>query len=703
VTFESNSLTTILVVDDDEQILDLLKSFLEQKGMRVLLAQNAHDALARTDLDDVHVALLDVRLQGTINGHALQQELNRRYPDMAKILMSGQADLDDAIAAFAEQAFSFAKKPFSLREIGILIERAAYSVKLEKQNQIYAERLRESNIALTEKISARTAETQRYQQILAHLFQVSSRLGRIERPDNLLDFICQSVVEAGAFRRAAVVLADEKYLIKHIGVWQEGGVPDALRDALRSLRDTPLRPFEFDRTQEQIGSAIYSRTPQREPQAEESGLIWQPGDQLFMPVRREDGPILGYLSLEAPADNSRPTKDIVQLLDVLLSHGALHLETQELRDELKKRAYELELRVHERTKELRQSEERFSRLVNATNDIVYITDENDKLTFLNEAFTRTLGYVRENYFGRTLRRLLEDITTANPINHRAIQELASYTGEHTLHHVEILTRQGDKRTLEINRTIIKQGGAVRGSQGIVRDITEHRILLQQLVSSERLAATGRLAAGVAHEINNPLQGMSSQLSTIQKKVIGHEDPTANIELLQEGIDRIRHIVRGMLDLHRGPVMQQVTVNLNEIAEKVLVMVSQQMHDHNIHIERALEPKLPTILGSPQELQQVVLNLVLNASEAMPNGGKLFVSTRHEDDVVELQVKDTGVGIAEEHLSQIFEPFFTFKPTGSGTGLGLYLSKNIMDLHRGRISVESEKDKGASFILSFPKF
>ena len=111
---------TVLVVDDEENIRDVLRSFLEELGMTVLLADSAEDALARNDLDRVDVALLDIRLPGRIDGHALQQELNRRFPDMAKILMSGQADLDDAIAAFSDQAFSFAKKPFSsLKEIAV--------------------------------------------------------------------------------------------------------------------------------------------------------------------------------------------------------------------------------------------------------------------------------------------------------------------------------------------------------------------------------------------------------------------------------------------------------------------------------------------------------------------------------------------------------------------------------------------------------
>jgi PAS domain S-box-containing protein len=692
---------TVLVVDDEEHIRELLKSFLEQRGMTVLLCGSAEEALARDDVGQADVAMLDIRLPGRTDGHALQKELNRRYPDMAKILMSGQADLDDAIAAFSDQAFSFTKKPFSsLKEIGVLIERAAQVKRLEKQNREYAQQLREANRALAERVTETTAEATRYQNILSHLYLVSSQLGRIDQTDRLLDFVCQAVVEAGAFHRAVVLLADERYLVCNVGVWEEGGIAEALRDQLRGYRGLPLRPFEFRRKEQQIGTAVFARAARTGEDVGESA--WGVGDQLFVPLLRQDGAVFGFLSLEAPVDGNPPSAEVIRLLEVLLTNSALYLEAHELRDELKKRADELELRVHERTRELRQSEERFSRLVNTTTDIVYITDEADKLTFLNEAFTRTLGYLRENYIGRTFRRMIEDIATDNPMNRRALQELVGQSAEHGIHHVEVVTRQGDKRTLEINRTLIVQAGDVRGSQGIIRDITEHRVLLKQLVASERLAATGRLAAGIAHEINNPLQAMSSQLSTVQAKVLEQKSPAENIELMRDGIERIRQIVRSMLDLHRGGGATQGAADLREVIEKVTALVAQQVRERAVQLKVDVQRDLPVVHGSPQELQQVLLNLVLNALEAMPKGGDLSITARATADTIEVQVRDTGVGIAPEHLAQIFEPFFTYRPSGGGTGLGLYLSKNIVEAHRGRISVQSEKGHGATFTLSFPR-
>jgi PAS domain S-box-containing protein len=694
---------TVLIVDDDEQILELMYSFLEQRGVEVMTASDADQALALPNLESVNVALLDIQLPGT-SGHALQQELNRRFPDMAKIVMSGQADLDDAIAAFSDQAFTFVKKPFSsLKEIAVLIQRAAESKRLEIENREYAKRLHSTNIELEEKVSEQTAAAQHYQRILTHLFNVSSAIGRVEPANNLLDFVCRAVVEAGAFRRAVILLGDERFLVRHVGAWQDGGVGAELLEQLRALEGSPLRPFEFGRIEEQIGGAIYARalhatTAQETPPENR----WIPGDQLFVPILRQDNSIFGYLSVEAPPDGAKPVGEVVQLLEVLLSHGALHLEAQNLRFELKRRADELEAKVQERGAQLRLAEDRFTRLVNATTDIVYITDEHDKITFLNEAFSRQLGYVRENYIGRTFHRLLEEITTDSPANQRAIQQLADYSNGPINVSVEILTRQGDKRSFEIKRVISRQGETVKGSQGTIRDNTEQRGLVQQLVVSERLASTGRLAAGIAHEINNPLQAMVSQLKAAQNKLAAKEDPRENLEVIGEGIDRLRYIVGSMLDLHRNPGQSSAPIQLNEIAEKTAVLVRQQTREHSVRVLLDLAPKLPAVSGSTQELQQVILNLMLNAAEAMPNGGDLTVKTRALTGSVEISFSDTGVGIPLDNMPQIFEPFFTQRPAGTGTGLGLYLCKNIVEAHQGKISVESAEGKGTTFTITLPR-
>jgi two-component system NtrC family sensor kinase len=270
-----------------------------------------------------------------------------------------------------------------------------------------------------------------------------------------------------------------------------------------------------------------------------------------------------------------------------------------------------------------------------------------------------------------------------------------------MHRLELLTRQGDKRIFEINRALIRQGSDFVGTQGIARDVTEHRALLKRVMTSERLAATGRLAAGIAHEINNPLQAIFSHINAVKDNAGDNKVVLDNALQIGEGIDRIRTIVRGMLDLHRTQSAATVDVDLNSLVEKVLALTAKQLRTAAVEVKTSLAASLPSIKGAPSELQQVLLNLVLNASDAMPDGGSLFIETSADATHAEVVVRDSGVGIAPDIQRKIFEPFFSSRQGGGGVGLGLYLSKNIIEIHQGSIQVESQERKGTTFRIRLP--
>jgi signal transduction histidine kinase len=267
--------------------------------------------------------------------------------------------------------------------------------------------------------------------------------------------------------------------------------------------------------------------------------------------------------------------------------------------------------------------------------------------------------------------------------------------------VELVTHSGDKVVLEINRTPIRLSGNFRGSQGIARDVTEKRALLQRLVAAERLVATGRLAAGVAHEINNPLQAISSHLSIVASKVGQEKTVRPNLDMIRESIDRIRDIVRRMLDVHRPSPQQRAPTDLNRILEDVLSLTENQLIAGGVKVKKELSAEIPSVDGESHEFHQVFLNLVLNAQEAMPRGGTLTVRTLASGAEVICEISDTGVGIPQEHLETIFEPFFTYRTSGDGTGLGLYLVRNIIQKYEGSIEVESQMGEGTTFRIKFP--
>lgn len=225
---------------------------------------------------------------------------------------------------------------------------------------------------------------------------------------------------------------------------------------------------------------------------------------------------------------------------------------------------------------------------------------------------------------------------------------------------------------------------------------------QQIGQSEKLASIGRLAAGIAHEINNPLTGVLTFAHLLRQNENFSEQDHQDLDVIIQETTRVREIVRGLLDFARESPSSRVSLNLNETIEQTLKLVRSQKEFREVTIHQQLDGNLPLVNADKNQLQQVLLNLCLNACEAMTDGGELTISTSpREDGNVVIQVRDTGHGIAKENLEKIFDPFFTTKPVGKGTGLGLSVSYGIVQSHGGDIEVESEIGQGTTFTLSLP--
>lgn len=219
-----------------------------------------------------------------------------------------------------------------------------------------------------------------------------------------------------------------------------------------------------------------------------------------------------------------------------------------------------------------------------------------------------------------------------------------------------------------------------------------------LIRSERLAAMGRLAGSIAHEINNPLQAIDSFISSVIKKADKQNQDT--LKLAQEGINRIASIVKQLLAFHHPETEKKKLADINPIIEKTLSLTRNQLSLNKIRIKKELSPGLPKVRVSSQQIHQVLLNLILNAQDAMPHGGELKVRTERDKENISIEVSDTGVGIPEKHLGRIFEPFFTADKE-KGTGLGLSISYGIIKAHGGDIQVKSKERQGTAFTIRLP--
>ena len=223
---------------------------------------------------------------------------------------------------------------------------------------------------------------------------------------------------------------------------------------------------------------------------------------------------------------------------------------------------------------------------------------------------------------------------------------------------------------------------------------------EKLVQSEKLASIGILAAGVAHEINNPLGGLFNCLQILKQKGGDPEFRAKYLSLINEGLDRIESTVSKLLWMARKNEHRPAPVNIRDVVNDVYSFIEYKVRKSRIQFINEADSGL-MIFIDPHDFQQVALNLFINAIQAMEDGGSLKVRGYREDSKIKVEVSDTGSGIAQENLGRIFDPFFTTKPPGEGTGLGLWLTYEIIRNYNGEISVESEAGKGSTFVMSFP--
>lgn len=239
------------------------------------------------------------------------------------------------------------------------------------------------------------------------------------------------------------------------------------------------------------------------------------------------------------------------------------------------------------------------------------------------------------------------------------------------------------------------------SRQMAADIDQLQKLNDQLIRTEKLAAMGTLAAGVAHEVNNPLASISSLIQMMQSGSDLDENARDRLKLISTQIQRISQVTRDMMDFARVRPAAKSVIDINNVIEKSLRLASFDNSFRKLDLQMALEKEIGEVYADGDQLQQVFLNLFLNARDAMPDGGRLAISTSRRGKDIVTEICDSGSGVGETELKQIFDPFFTTKPAGQGTGLGLAVCYGIVTTHGGRIEVESGEDGGTTFTISLP--
>ncbi|OLC85580.1 MAG: hypothetical protein AUI86_11985 [Gemmatimonadetes bacterium 13_1_40CM_3_66_12] len=346
---------------------------------------------------------------------------------------------------------------------------------------------------------------------------------------------------------------------------------------------------------------------------------------------------------------------------------------------------------------LARSEARYRHLVESASDAIVTLDANGRFTTVNHAAENISGYKREELVGQWFAPMLPDDDLPKALAH--FQQALS--GETGLFESQFYRKDGEIRTISITYSTPQKDEEVLC---LIRDVTDQKMLQEQLIQSEKMSAIGQLVSGVAHELNNPLAGISAfaQLLLAEKRF--PPDQRTAAETIYSEARRASRIVQNLLTFARQHKAEKVPTAINQVLDDTLELRGYELRVRGIDVRREYDESIPETMADAHQLQQVFLNLITNAEQAMEQRDghhhRLTVRTRRNADAIRIEVEDTGDGIPANLIERIFNPFFTTKPTGSGTGLGLSISLGIVREHEGRIWAENPQT-GARFVVELP--
>ena len=338
-----------------------------------------------------------------------------------------------------------------------------------------------------------------------------------------------------------------------------------------------------------------------------------------------------------------------------------------------------------------------STMLGGLSDAVLVVNEKGNVLSLNRPAERLLGRRRDELMGKAIADLVPRDHPVARIIQRAL------TGGESLGPRNVPIEDSGRRTVyALSAQVLRDASGLSGVMVSARDMDKLSRLGSHLSYSQKLAALGKLTSGVAHEIKNPLNAMVIHVALLREKLArgGPSDAQAHLDTLEQEIRRLDRVIQGFLKFTRPEDLQLTSITFPELLEEVIRLVSAEAERSGIAIETSVASALAPVYGDRELLQQVFVNLVLNALEAMPEGGRLELSARQAEESIEIVVADTGVGIDRELIDKIFDLYVTTKSKGSGIGLSVVY--RIVQLHGGEITVESRKGEGARFLVRLPQ-
>jgi len=496
------------------------------------------------------------------------------------------------------------------------------------------------------------------------------------RLDPMLASVMDRISQALLVDRLAIFIEDESHpgsyrIARSVGVRYAGALD-------LSFLDGENKPFAQGILFYESARAARESSPSVRQTLEQLDLNY------FIPCQIRDHAI-AVLGLGKTVDGDFLSSEDVELLHTIAGYLAIALDNAQLYNSLEQKAAQIE-----RLKDFSEN------IVESLNVGVLAVDFGGAVESWNTQLEGLIGVPREEAVGRKLEEVLPSDLMAE-ITARSGDERVS-----SLYKFHMQNREG--RNLVVNVSIaplVGKSGERIGRLILFDDVTQRMRLEEQVFQNEKLTSLGLLATGVAHEVNTPLAVISNYIQMLAKQLPSGDPRHQLIEKVVKQTFRASEIVNNLLNFSRTGATEFTEVNLNAVVEEVLTLVAHPFRTAQVHVTRNLQQGLPAVLGSTNKLQQVFLNLFLNARDAMPSGGIVEIRTAAHNGSVEVEIIDTGAGIPRENLNRIFDPFFTTKSIGRGTGLGLSVSYGIVKEHSGKVDVRSTPGKGTSFRLEFP--
>jgi len=416
-------------------------------------------------------------------------------------------------------------------------------------------------------------------------------------------------------------------------------------------------------------------------------------------IMRPDGSVRWIRSRGFPVRN--------ELGEVYRVAGLAEDTTERKRAEaaLQKYANDLEEMVSERTAELVNTTTFLNNILESSTEYAIVaTDLKGTILNWNKGANNIFGYNAEEVIGKPFVDIFHEKDSPRKRKKTNIPKILidAQTNKVSLSDLKLVKTNGQPFPADLTATYLRDAHGMKiGILAIIKDISERKMLERQLIQSEKMAGIGTLAAGIAHEIRNPLSIINTSTYLLRDEIIGRtqemEDLLGQIE---GGIKRTQTIINNLLDFSRPAVHELESVDLKNLMEQILSLEGRSISTQNIKLRSKLK-EVPKILANLDSLKHIFLNLLINAVQSMPNGGILGIRTFQEDKRVTVEISDTGIGIAEKDLAKIFDPFFTTKEPGKGTGLGLAFVHAEIERTGATIRVKSKPRLGSTFIVEFP--